>query len=470
MSGESDCKTAYNDMLNSDQIFTEIMETDPSLADALNIGACKTMREEDREKTEVCVGASVGPACMGPKAGNESEYIKATTEGCESAAIQHALNVGVNKTLSCTSNSLSQKSKSASSTIQLIKLKITDIRTSGGDVNIEITQTAETDMNIIDFTSLEVQKEFTNAIQQELESFQEAVQSQQSDSEFGTGNANRSLQQNIAGSFASTGDLNISELVKEAVTSVCTKQGNELEITGIDTRLVDSNGNPIAGRGGDANITLLQESAQKVVIESMTQAIVNSVTNNSVMQKNITTSKVKQENIKKTQANYAAVFVMLTIFFLIVIGCLVLFSVNKLGKKYTLPSTRCACFWTSFVFVILMAAIPLFRQGDLKYFWILSLIFFLLALGLSFGVIGNGSEYIVSPYTNAVNVEINPGEFHLFKEKGEFAQRLLPKQTQQQKAQRQERKARALQTQGTKTRQGQQTGRNTTQGNPVNSV
>ena len=394
------CTTSYSDLVNSDQIFEDAIKADPALADGLNVGSCKTFREEKNEdlSRSVCMGVKMGPYCGGPSSEPmKDETITETTEGCESVAIQHALNVGISKALSCTANSLSKKSRSEASTIQALRVVFKNVNTGGGNFNFDAAQKSETDAQVIDFTSMEVQKEFKNTVEQELETLQESMQTAETD-EFATGNSNKSLQQNIAASISSSADMNLTEVIQEAITSVCTKQGQDLVFEDIFTY------------GGNVNVDLIQESVTKMVIDSVTKAVVGHISENSSMQKSISTMKSTQENIKKSQGKYTGIFSVMLFMLFTIIGCLTVFSIHRWGHSYMLPSYRLMCFWIAFVFTLLMVAIPVFREFEV--IWILSLVLLILAIIFSFFEIGktnekfsfgNGFQFIFAPYADAVN-------------------------------------------------------------------
>jgi len=450
------CTTAYSDLVNSDEIFEDAIKADPSLADGLNVGSCKTFREEKNEdlSSSVCVGVKIGPYCGGPSTEPmKDQTITETTEGCESVAIQHALNLGISKALSCTSNSLSKKSRTETSTIQALRIVFRDINTRGGDFNVDMSQKSETEAKVIDFTSMEVQKEFKNTVEQELETLQESMQTAETD-EFATGNSNKSLQQSIAASISSSADMNLTEVIQEAVASVVTKQGQDLIYEGIDTG------------GGDFNVKKTQEAVTKLTIDSVTKAVVGHISENSSMQKSISTMKSTQENIKKSQAKYTGIFSVMLFMMFTIIGCLVVFSIHRWGHSYMLPSYRLMCFWIAFVFTLLMVAIPVFREFEV--IWIFSLVLLILAIIFSFFEIGktnekfsfgNGFQFIFAPYADAVNSckdRENNKYCTLFKSDNFVPENVLLSggfQTQQQ-----------VTTQGQKTQQTQQNQQQKTQG------
>lgn len=394
------CTTSYSDLVNSDQIFEDAIKADPALADGLNVGSCKTFREEKNEdlSRSVCMGVKMGPYCGGPSSEPmKDETITETTEGCESVAIQHALNVGISKALSCTANSLSKKSRSEASTIQALRVVFRNVNTRGGDIKVDMSQKSETEAKVIDFTSMDVQKEFKNTVEQELETLQESLQTAETD-EFATGNSNKSLQQNIAASISSSGDMNLTEVIQEAVASVVTKQGKDLVYEGTDTG------------GGDIDIKFTQEAVTKLTIDSVTKAVVGHISENSSMQKSISKSKSIQENIKKSQGKYTGIFSVMLFMLFTIIGCLTVFSIHRWGHSYMLPSYRLMCFWIAFVFTLLMVAIPVFREFEV--IWIFSLVLLILAIIFSFFEIGktnekfsfgNGFQFIFAPYADAVN-------------------------------------------------------------------
>jgi hypothetical protein len=395
-----ECRTSYADMINSDEVFMEAITEDPGLADALNVGSCKTSREE--KDTLGCKnGQMVFGQCIG-MGGSKDKSILETTEGCESVAIQHTLNAGVSKALSCTSNSLSKKSKTKSSTIQALRVVIKNLNTGGGDFSFNSSQKAETDAQVIDFTSMEVQKEFKNTVEQELETLQESMQETKSDG-FATGNSNKSLQQQITSSIASSADMNLTEVIQEAITSVCTKQGQDIVFEDIKTY------------GGDVSVELLQEAATKVVIDSVTKAVVGHISENSSIQKNIATAKAVQKNIRAERAMYTGIGTVMLFLLLCVMGCIAVFSIHRLGHQYMLPSYRLMCFWIAFFFTLLMVAIPVFRE--FTGFWILSVVILLLGITFSFFEIGktsekfslgNGFQFLFAAYPEAGNVCMDP--------------------------------------------------------------
>lgn len=402
------CGTAYADMVNSDEIFAAAITKDPGLADALDVGSCKTFREEKDEQTsaEVCMGANLGPYCAGPKVDAKTDKtITETTEGCESVAIQHALNVGISKALSCTANELSKKLNTDASTIQAMKVVFKNVKTGGGDFTYKSEQKIETDAQVIDFTSQEVQKEFENTVEQELETLQESMQSTETDT-FATGNSNKSLQQQITASISSTADMNISEVISETITSLCSKQGQELIFENIDTE------------GGNVDVENIQESIQKVVVDSVTKQVVGHISKNSSMQKNISSAKSAQENIRKTKNLYAGMGVVMVVMMLIVLACMFVFSIHRVGHKYMLPVYRVICFYSSFFILILMLSIPIFRE--FVPIWVMALIFFVIALIISFVEIGknnekisfgNGSQFLFQPYPDAENICDDDGKY-----------------------------------------------------------
>ena len=389
-----ECSTAYADMVNSDNIFAEAITADPGLADALNVGSCKTHREE--KDTMACSGQVVFGQCLGV-GGVTDNSVTEQTEGCESVAIQHSLNVGVSKALSCTSNNLSKKSRSEASTIQALRVVFKNVNTGGGNFNFDTAQKSETEAQVIDFTSMEVQKEFKNTVEQELETLQENMQKTESDG-FATGNSNKSLQQNIAASIASSADMNLTEVIQEAITSVCTKQGQDLVFEDIFTY------------GGNVNVNLIQESVTKMVIDSVTKAVVGHVSENSSMQKSISTSKSVQENIRKEKAMYTGMGTVMLFMLFTVISCLAVFSIHRWGHSYMLPSYRLMCFWIAFVFTLLMVVIPIFRE--FYAFWGFAVIVLVLAIIFSFFEIGKtnekisfgkGFQFLFAAYSDAVN-------------------------------------------------------------------
>ncbi len=387
------CDTAYGEMMKSEEVFADALETDPSLADALNVGSCETSRSET--SGEYCAGANVGDLCMGPKA--ELDMVDATTKGCESVAIQHSLSLGLNKSLNCTANTLQQQSRNESSTVQALRIKIKDSKVKG-NFDLSTQQESSTDAKIIDFTSMEVQNEFENTVKQSLNSFQDLAQSSETDSEFASGDSQKAFQSNVSAAISSAAKTNVTELIKQTINSVVTKQGQDIEISGLE---VD----------GDMNINLVQKSAQKIVIDSVTKAIVSDIMINSGMSEQINSMKAAQTSIKKTQNTYQNVFGMLSFLFFIFIVAIIMFTIKRLGKKYNAASLRCVCFWTALLILILMLAIPICRE--IIVIWIPSLILFVLAMGINTMELnkdsekisfGNGFKYVFNPIPEAKNM------------------------------------------------------------------
>ena len=393
------CDTAYGEMMKSEKVFADALETDPTLAGALNVGSCETSRSEN--SGEYCAGANAGGICMGPKA--EFESIEATTKGCESVAIQHSLSLGLNKSLNCTANTLQQQSRNESSTVQALRIKIKDSKVKGNfDLNTQ--QESSTDAKIIDFTSMEVQNEFENTVKQSLNSFQDLAQSSETDSEFASGDSQKAFQSNVSAAISSAAKTNVTELIKQTINSVVSKQGQDIEISGLE---VD----------GDMNVNLIQKSAQKIVVDSVTKAIVSDIMINSGMSEQINSMKAAQTSIKKTQNTYQNVFGMLSFLFFIFIAAIMMFTIKRLGKKYNAASIRCMCFWTALLILILMLAIPICRE--IIVIWIPSLILFFLAMGINTMELnkdsekisfGNGFKYVFNPYPEAKNMCPEEGE------------------------------------------------------------
>tara|TARA_B100001027_G_scaffold14511_2_gene8747 strand:+ start:2421 stop:3896 length:1476 start_codon:yes stop_codon:yes gene_type:complete len=387
------CDTAYGDMMKSEKVFADALETDPELADALNVGSCETSRSES--SGEYCAGASAGGVCMGPKA--ELDHVEATTKGCESVAIQHSLSLGLNKSLNCTANTLQQQSRNESSTVQALRIKIKDSKVKG-NFDLSTVQESSTDAKIIDFTSMEVQNEFENTVKQSLNSFQELAQSSETDSEFASGDSQKAFQSNVSAAISSAAKTNVTEVIKQTINSVVSKQGQDIEISGLE---VD----------GDMNINLIQKSAQKIVIDSVTKAIVSDIMINSGMSEQVNAMSAAQTSIKKTQNTYQNVFGMLSFLFFIFIAAIIMFTIKRLGKKYNAASLRCLCFWTALLILTLMLAIPICRE--IIVIWIPSLILFVLAMGINTMELnkdserisfGDGFKYVLNPYPKAKNM------------------------------------------------------------------
>ena len=386
-------------MMKSEQVFADALKTDPELADSLNVGSCETSRSET--SGSYCAGANVGGLCMGPKA--ELDMVDATTKGCESVAIQHSLNVGLNKSLNCTANTLQQQSRNESSTVQALRIKIKDSKVKG-NFDLSTQQESSTDAKIIDFTSMEVQNEFENTVKQSLNSFQDLAQSSETDSEFASGDSQKAFQSNVSAAVSSAAKTNVSEVIKQTINSVVSKQGQDIEISGLE---VD----------GDMNISLIQKSAQKIVIDSVTKAIVSDIMINSGMSEQVNAMSAAQTSIKKTQNTYQNVFGMLSFLSFIFLVSIIMFTIQRLGKKYNPAVIRCMCFWTALLIIILMIAIPICRE--IIVIWIPSLILFVLAMGINTMEInkdsekisfGNGFKYVMNPYPEAKNMCPAEGE------------------------------------------------------------
>jgi hypothetical protein len=387
----SECDTAYDKMIESENIFAEALESDPALSDALNVGSCETSRKEDDMK--LCSGGSLLGMCMG--GGVETESVEAITKGCESVAIQHSLTAGLNKSLNCTANNLSNQTRASGSTIQQLNVVLKG-RKMTGNIKANLMQTSSQDAKVIDFTSSEVQTEFDNTVKQTLNSFSELSQKQKSDSEFASGDSQKMLQENVNAAIASTGKTNTSGIIKQVILDVVTIQGQDIII---DYEEVE----------GDIDITALQESYTSLVIDSITKSIVADVMKNSGLQEQVNSMKAAQESIKETQkeknGQMTVGFVLLGLLFF----CCIIFSLHRVGHQYVLPAYRCASFWVS----IMLFLVLIFAFTDYYVVWGLAIciLFFVMIINLmpeqlkenEIMSFGNGSKYIFAPYLNAEN-------------------------------------------------------------------
>jgi hypothetical protein len=387
----SQCDTAYDKMIESENVFSEALESDPSLSDALNVGSCETSRKED--EFSICSGGSAFGMCMGGSV--KGKEIDATTKGCESVAIQHSLTAGLNKSLNCTANNLSNQTRASGSTIQQLNVVVKS-RKMKGNLKSKLTQTSSQDAKVIDFTSNEVQTEFDNTVKQTLNSFSELSQKQKSDSDFASGDSQKMLQENVNAAVASTGKTNTSGIIKQVILDVVTIQGQDIiyEFDEIE---------------GDIDITALQESYTSMVIDSITKSIVEDVMKNSGLQEQVNSMKAAQESIKETQkeknGQMTVGFVLLGLLFF----CCIIFSLHRVGHQYVLPAYRCASFWVS----IMLLLVLIFAFTDYYVVWGLAicLLFFVMIINLmpeqlkenEIMSFGNGSKYIFAPYLNAEN-------------------------------------------------------------------
>jgi hypothetical protein len=238
------------------------------------------------------------------------------SSGCQNVAMQAALNLSMNTSLNCTSSNLSSTTSGDSSIKATVDITIIADEIKGstikGLLGIDSKQQI---LNVVDSS---VQSAVTEALQTGMQTFQKTAQkSVQDQTGFFATNSKNPSQQMVS---------NINNIISNSVNIITKKTVASI----VAKNVVETDGKLFiqAGKIVDSSITLSNEVANEVILQS----IVNDVIGQILKKSNVTDLLTKQESENEYKSK-AVKSVFGVLFFILIAGGIIGGIYYYLGKK-----------------------------------------------------------------------------------------------------------------------------------------